>query len=83
MPKYELTNEKIVHENGITLYRIRNLKTKELGGFVEGEFNLSQEGTAWIGGSARVFGNAVGKDSAQVQGEAWYLMTQSYPTSAV
>src|ERR1700750_1557310 len=70
-PRYELSNEKIIHENGITLYRIRDLKTKALGGYIESEINLSQEGTAWVGDSARVFGNALVKDKAQVQDEAW------------
>ncbi len=51
--KYELTDE-TREVNGHTVHRIRALKdfgdvkAGELGGFVESENNLSQEGTAWI-----------------------------------
>ena len=30
----------------------------ELGGYIEKEKNLSQEGDAWVSGDARVYGNA-------------------------
>ena len=52
--KYELTDEKI-DVDGHTLYRIRALKdfggikAGELGGFIEDEKNLAQEGKAWVG----------------------------------
>ena len=61
--KFELTTEtKTLF--GRTLYRIRALiafscvKAGELGGWVEKEENLSQEGNAWVCGNARVFGDA-------------------------
>lgn len=63
MKKFELTSEtKIVF--GRTLYRIKalisfgNVKAGELGGWIEKESNLSQNGNAWVYGSARVCDNA-------------------------
>ena len=61
--KYELTNE--TKKCGVyTLHRIRALKdfgdvkAGELGGWVESEHNLSQEGDCWIYDDARVFDGA-------------------------
>ena len=62
--KFELTDERIRLLNGTELRRIRALrdfadvKAGDLGGFVESEKNLSQEGNAWVYGNARVCGNA-------------------------
>ena len=79
--KYILTNEtKTVF--GIKLFRIKarisfgNVKEGELGGFVEKEANLSDVGTSWVYGNARVygdaqvFGNALVYDGARVYGDA-------------
>ena len=63
--KYELTNETIEF-NGHILHRIKALKDfaykkfkkGDLGGFIESENNLSQEGDCWIGGNAWVYGHA-------------------------
>ena len=62
--KYELTNESIEltkdDESKVTLYRIKALKDfcdvkeGELGGWVESEDNLSQEGTCWVYEDAEV-----------------------------
>ena len=68
MKKYELTEE--VNEHG--LHRIRALrdiplygvKKGDLGGFVERENNLSQEGDCWIADNATV------KDFAGVHDDA-------------
>ena len=85
--KYELTEEKKVFL-GRTLYRIRALKDFELldgtiihagdlGGWIEKEDNLSQEGSARVSGDARVSDNArVSGDArvsgnARVSGDAW------------
>jgi len=49
----------------------------EVGGFVEKEANLSQEGDAWVSGDAQVYGDAwVSGDArvygnARVSGDAW------------
>ena len=73
MKKYELTNETKTLAGGTILHRIRALrdiprfgvKAGELGGFVEGENNLSQDGDAWVSGDAEVSGDA------KVYGKAW------------
>lgn len=74
MKKYALTNEKIEH-NGHKLYRIIALRSfdcvhvGERGGFIESEYNLSQEDNyAWVSGDAKVYGNAVVDDDAMVYG---------------
>lgn len=70
MGKYELTDEKIKCGN-LTLYRIKairdfgDIRKNELGGFIKSEDNLSQKGTAWVYGDARVC------EDAQVYGDAW------------
>ena len=71
--KYELTNESL---NG--LCRIRALrdiprhgvKAGDLGGWVESEKNLSQEDDCWVGGEARVHGDARVYWDATVCGKA-------------
>ena len=58
--KYELTDETKT-TFGNTLYRIRALKTfndiqvGDLGGYVESEDNLSQEGNCWLYNDAIVY----------------------------
>ena len=49
---------------GVTLFQIKaemsfgNVSKGELGGWVEKEKNLDQEGNAWVYGDARVSGSA-------------------------
>ena len=68
--KYELTEDTITC-CGRTLHRVRAIKSfggvkaGELGGYIENEDNLSQEGDAWVYGNAQVY------DSARVYGDAW------------
>lgn len=72
--KYELLEDRFIWYSGrdLKLFRIRALfdipihsvKKGDLGGFVQGYANLSQEGRSWIGGDAKVF------DSALVDGDA-------------
>lgn len=75
MKKFELTSESIV-KSGRTLYRIRalmafgNVKEGELGGFLEKEENLAQDGCAWISGDAIICGNATVSENATVRGNA-------------
>ena len=73
--KYELTTEtKVVF--GRTLYRIRaliafsNVDAGELGGWIEKESNLAQDGNAWVYGDAWVYGNALVSGNAWVSGDA-------------
>ncbi|HDW3986174.1 TPA: hypothetical protein RMT71_003170 [Escherichia coli] len=77
--KYELVKEYTrpdpVFLGKYTLYRIRALrdiprhgvKAGDLGGWVEGEHNLSQDGDAWIAGDACVMGDARVYDNALVR----------------
>lgn len=69
MKKYELIKSDIKG-----LYRIRALKSfsdvqeGEVGGYVENESNLSQEGDCWIYENARVYGKAEICGTAKVYG---------------
>ena len=76
MKKYELTNETMMW-CGKILYRIRALtdigddvKSGDLGGWVENENNLSHNGDAWVYGDAQVCGDAWVYGDAQVCGDA-------------
>lgn len=59
MKKYELTDETI-KIGGHTLYRIKalvdfgNVKAGDIGGRIEKEENLAQDGNAWVSGDAWV-----------------------------
>ena len=75
MKKYKLTNEEI-RVGGKKLRRIQALKTfgrvhaGDIGGFVEGEQNLSHEGKAWVCDNAVASGDAAVCDDAVVRGNA-------------
>ena len=74
--KYKLTDETIEHSKR-TLHRIQALKdfgdvkAGELGGYIESEKNLSQEGDCWVSHKAKVFGNAKVFHNALVCNNAW------------
>ncbi len=80
--KYSLT-QNTKQFNGITLYQIKaekdfgDVKKGDLGGWIEKESNLSQEGNCWVfddalvSGNARVYGNASVYGNAQISGNAW------------
>ena len=63
--KFELTEEFIINNSGIKLYRIKALKDfsdvkkGDFGGYVQQERNLSQFGNAWVFGDAKVFGDVI------------------------
>ncbi|WP_139413093.1 hypothetical protein [Bartonella mastomydis] len=79
--KYELTDETIKVDDHI-LHRIRalrnfgDIKTGDLGGWIEKEDNLSHEGNCWVGdnarvhGQAQIFGDAMVNGNAKVSGDA-------------
>ena len=77
MNKYEMLQDDKIEVSGRTLYRIRALKdfkgakAGDLGGYIEGESNLSQEDNCWVCGDAWVCGNARVYDNARVCGEAY------------
>ncbi len=64
MKKFELTSEFVTNIFGTKLFRIKaliafgNVEAGELGGYIEKEENLSQDGDAWVYGNAEVCGNA-------------------------
>ena len=72
MEKYEL-----IESDKQGLYRVRALrdfrdvKTGDVGGYVESESNLSQDGNAWVSGDARVYDDALVSGDARVYGDAW------------
>lgn len=72
--KYDLINEgcmfRIVAAYDLELNDGTLIKKGRVGGLVDGEHNLSQEGRCWIHREAVVRGNAVVKDDAIVKDEA-------------
>ena len=82
--KFELTTDTKMFL-GRKLFRIKalisfgNVKSGDLGGYVEKESNLSHDNNAWISsnarvyGDARVYGNAWVCGDARVYGDADYL----------
>ena len=72
IPKYELIDD----PNRPGFKRVRALRdfgdvtSGELGGWIESESNLSQDGDAWVYGAARVSGDARVYGDAQVSGNA-------------
>ena len=85
--KYEIDKSDSIIHGGKTLYRIKALKSfntadggvvlkGKLGGFIESENNLSQNGNCWIFNEAKVFGcakildNAVIRKNAEIFGNA-------------
>ena len=75
MKKYVLTKETIT-VNGSVLHRIKSLKSfsnvkkGDLGGWIEKESNLSQDGNAWVYEGARVYEDARVYGNAEVYGNA-------------
>ena len=73
MKKYELTLE-TKEIDGRTLYRIRALrdfgtvKKGDLGGWIEGEWNLSHNGNCWVADEAMVY------DGAYAQEHSWICL---------
>ena len=69
--KYKLTNDIFVYHD-IKLYRIKALKDfddvskGQLGGYIESEKNLSQEGNCWVYDNAMVYNNARVYNNAKI-----------------
>lgn len=74
--KYELMPEKSIKIDGRKLYRIRSLKdfvdvkAGDLGGYVQSEKNLSQEGRCWIYDNGMVYDNAIVEKNATIRDNA-------------
>ena len=85
MKKYELTDETMTVDE-VTYHRIRackdfdvqgyHVKAGDLGGYVESEYNIDQDGNAWVSGlalvrgNARVCGNSHVRDQARIDDNA-------------
>ena len=83
--KYELTDE-TNGIGGITLHRIRALmdisrygvRAGDIGGWIEAESNLSQDGDAWVSDDARVYGEVLVNGNAEVSGNAEVKSIRDY-----
>ena len=73
--KYELTEETLAVD-GHVLHRIKalrdfgNVKKGNIGGWIEGQENLSHDDDCWVYGNAEVYGNAKVLGNAEVHGNA-------------
>ena len=66
--KYEMLSDDTIEVNGHTLHRIRavrfiknifrDIQPGTLGGYIEKEENLSQEGNCWVYPDTRILGDA-------------------------
>lgn len=92
MNKYELTDETLEIPGGRTLHRIRatraiprhGVQKGDLGGWVESEINLSQNGDAWVSSNARVSGHSrVSGDSLVFDNSQVYGNTKIYGSARV
>ena len=80
MKKFRLTDETMTVD-GVTYHRIRackdfdvqgyHVEKGDLGGYVKSEYNIDQDGNAWVGGLARISGNARVCGNSHVRGQAW------------
>ena len=70
MAKYELTKSDKLEYPGLILYRVKYIKDGSLGGYIESEKNLSQDGDAQVTGNAQVYGDALVSGNARVSGDA-------------
>jgi hypothetical protein len=68
--KYTLTDNTVVVNERI-LHQIRRISDGALGGFVETEANLSQQGTCFLFDQGHAYGNGTIKDDAQVYGDVY------------
>lgn len=72
MNKYEMLQDDKIEVSGHILYRIKALKdfgdveAGNLGGYIEGEKNLSHRNNCWVFDNAYVYGNAYVYDNARV-----------------
>ena len=70
--KYKILRNQALKYGYKTLYRIQaikdfdDVKKGDIGGFVEKESNLSQEGFCWIYDNAKVYDDAEIRDDAKV-----------------
>jgi hypothetical protein len=68
--KYELVAADTKMEDGHKLTRVRRLADGTLGGYIESENNLSQQGSSFLDEQSRAYGQAQILDDAQLHGLA-------------
>lgn len=74
--KFELLLDDTIEVFGRKLFRIKakinfgTVETGEIGGYIEKEENLSENGNAWVSGNAGVYGDAEVSGNARVYGDA-------------
>jgi hypothetical protein len=68
--KYVFTGDEKIIDSVIILRRIRRCADGLLGGWIESESNLSQEGACFVFNEACVLDQAVVKDNAQIMGDS-------------
>ena len=68
--KYEFTDE-TTNYYGRILHRIKRHLDCRIGGWIEKEENLSQEGNCWVDDNARVSGEGIAAGNAKIYGDAW------------
>lgn len=84
--KYELMDETIICD-GRTLHRIRavrdfaDVKAGNLGGWIEKECNLDQDGDFWVYGDAKVYGNAKVCGDANIKSMKDYIVFKNWWSS--
>jgi len=72
MKKYEILKDQSIVIHGKILYRIRalrdfgNVKKGDIGGYVQGEHNLSHDGECWVYNNAKMFDNSRVLDNAKM-----------------
>lgn len=78
--KYELVTTEAIGPRGRALFRVRALrnfgdvKAGDVGGFVEGTHNLSQEGECWIYDNAMAVQRAQVRDNGRLKGNSIVLL---------
>ena len=78
--KYELLTDDTIEFFGRKLYRIKakidfgTVEAGELGGYIEKEENLSEDGNAWVYADAMVYGNARVSGDAEVSSSKDYIV---------
>jgi hypothetical protein len=70
MRKYEFTGDKRTIGGVITLRRIRRCADGLIGGWIESEDNLSQEGSCFVFNGSSVLDHAVVRGNAQIMGDS-------------
>lgn len=77
MKKYQIIKDDFKIEDDMKVYRIQalkdcgyNVKAGDLGGYIESEDNLSQEGNCWVAENAIVCENAKISENAFISGDA-------------